>query len=350
MAYSLTLSAVVFASLITVADTGAVFQPALSLDGTRLAWAEQFSDGSVALWAKSLAANQDPVELARWTDRKSARRLAMQSLLHSPWSATGDHALYLTSSGASTQLYIVGADGKGTEAVGPEQTVVEAASWLGARAAVVYAYRESRSAPDLTIARSEIGSGDTKVLYRASGNTAALDVIASPDGQRVAVLLLEGPRFQRTRVLRVIEVDSGKQMEVVRGRLPDEPRANFVHWSSNSSRLYFVDTNSDTLLYWASDMKETYPAATDVFGVTPTMHDDIIIVQGPQARLEVIALESGTRTVLGERLVATSASISKLALLRLGAKGAAIVVTDLDPQRLVSGELDLGTPAPGDKP
>ncbi|GIW70869.1 MAG: hypothetical protein KatS3mg102_0411 [Planctomycetota bacterium] len=340
------LASLLVAAVLTVSDRGLVFAPVLAPDASRLAWAAVEDDGRVSLQVAPLGEGAVPVRVATFAQQvPTGRRLAMKTMLAGPWSPDGTQLFYLTARDAAgeVEVHVVRADGTGDRPVGPRTGSVLAADWLDAQALLV-AHQEAPGFPNV-LRRVALADDAVTDVHALAEGARVLDLAVSPDGKWAAVLALEGPPEQRARVLRVIGLGEAADLQVLRGASPGDPVPNFICWSPDGTRLYFTDTHMQAIAYWSPRTKETTMVATDAIAAVPLDLADgtVLIANGSDGGVQAIFADGGERRSLGRGCVACSAAGGKLALVRTGLRGGAVLVADVDREALERG--DIGLPA-----
>ena len=341
---ALLLRASLLASIVTVADRGLLFQPALSPDGTKVAYAVD-EGGSAAIYVVEAVGGATPVKVASCGEGALGRRLASKSLLHAPWSKDGTRLLFLAPGAGpgEIRLHVVQADGANARAVGPDVGLVECAAFLP-NDRIAFTHRATRGAQAQTLQTVEVGATTETAVILEYRDELVIDIAPSPDGKWIGTLVLSGPRDERVRSLRVVDLQGRREQRLAESTEQAKIYPNFLAWTSDSARLYFVDAVHEALAYWAAGTVETTPGAADISTAIPVLSGLWVLATDPRGLLLALNVETGMRHVVGANLVATSATESKVALVRRGAEGAAILVADLTRERLEAG--DIGLPKP----
>ncbi|HVY60144.1 MAG TPA: hypothetical protein VHF22_00765, partial [Planctomycetota bacterium] len=287
-----------------------------------------------------------------------AQRLATRALMHRPWSADSKELLYIvnptpTASPAYECLCAVAADGTHARPIGPSEGVVENASWL-AGTRVVFTHRRNTVLLDSPIGEDE----SCYVVDAATGwidereapidtlrEAVVADLAPSPDGRYLASLELTGPRDARKRQVRIFDTQSARSVE-----LGNTERANFLTWTNDSSRLYFLSSVSHAVSLWMPEDTASRDAKmADVAAMVAI--DGALLALDTSGVLATRNLETGARgKELGRDFVPISAAAKKVALVRRGPAGAAIVVADVDAASLDAGDIGLPKSAPAAPP
>lgn len=334
-----TLTAALLA-LVTIVDRGLVFQPALSPDGAMVAYAAD--DGGQVSIHIAPAAGGAPAKVASVGAGVEGRRLAAAALLHQPWSEDG-RLLYLApdpEAGTALHVYAAGESKKLDTKLGPG--LIESASFV-AGGRIIFTHRTSRTARTQRVVAIDATSGATEDIYTFEKDDVAVDAAPAPNGAWIAAIVLSGPRDERTRSLQVIDA-RGKRAQ----RLAERIAVNFLAWSSDSRRLFYVDTVNAELGTWLAGTAETLPGAPGVAmkQALPVLDGSIALASDAEETLAAIVLETHERRALGAGYVATSTAGGKVALLRRGAEGAGIFVADVTRDALLSGDIGLPKPPP----
>lgn len=332
--------AAVLAAAITVVDGGLVFQPALSPDGAKVAYAAD-ENGEVSIYVVAATGEGPRTRVASVGRGVEGHRLAARSLLHRPWSADGKRLLYIAKSadGKSDRLHVVGAGGQDAKAIGPEVGIVESASWI-APDRIVLGHRLSRSAEEFEILALDPDKTEAPRQLIAYREAAVVDIAPSPDGVWIAMLHLRGPRDERVRELRILNVQGGRET-----KLAHTANANFLTWSRDSKRLFYIDTRTHEAPVWEVGQDAVSPPIARGI-VAMTSVDQFLLVLEAAGILAPIAIETGDRGKdLGVGHVPVSSAGAKVAFVRRGAAGAAIVVAEATPEAIAAGNIGLPLPS-----
>jgi hypothetical protein len=342
-------------SLVTIVDRGLVYQPALSPDGTKVAYAADEAGGTSIYVAP--AAGGASVKVATIADKTYGPRLAATALEQGPWSPDGARLLYLAKSADSPDvtLWVVGADGQGAARIGPETGLVENAAFVPATGRIAFTHRDSRRAYKETLATIKPDGTEQQTVYEFTKSEVIVSLAPSPDGAWVAALMLTGPRDERARSLVAIDT-RGRRLQV----LESPSLANFLTWAPDGSKLFFVDAIEKRAAEQSDSAYESFlgmwpagsgslappPVPEDVARALPVLDGSVVLLTNGKGALEAVALDAPERHTLGSGVIATSATKSKVALLRRGAPGAAIMVADVTREALLSGDIGLPKEAP----
>jgi dipeptidyl aminopeptidase/acylaminoacyl peptidase len=297
----------------------------------------------VAIYVVPTAAGGARTRIASIGRGVRAHRMASRALLHRPWSPDGSRLLYLAPSadGKHELLFHVGPDGKNPARVGPEDGLVENASWL-APDVIVYTHRESRLSTTHTIYLLNVARGGAGVEhYPFKDDSAIVDLAPSPDGKWLAVLHLSGARDERRRMLTMIDAKSPRPIEV-----EGTGHANVLTWTPDGSRLLYVDTATGEVPAWLPGQQQSAPPVTGGTPLSAILAADGHVIGLTQAGMLVaIDLESGATKELGQGHAPVSAAGGKMALVRRGSSGAAVVIADGTKAAIEAGDIGLEKPA-----
>lgn len=339
--------ALLLATAVTVGEGGIVFQPAVSPDGSKVAYAAD-EDGQVSIYVVAASGEGMRTRIASLGDGPRAHRLATRSLLHRPWSPNGQQLLYLAAGtdpeARKERLFVVGADGKDAKPVGQEDGVIENASWLTATT-LVYSYRESMKAERVKIFVYDVAKGGEAADKYESKDAAIADLAPSPDGRWLALLHLSGPRDARARQLRVFDLKSARET-----KLDHTEYANFLSWSADSTKLLYLDTLRHEVPVWtAGEPAASPPIVRDLAAFV--VAEGYILGLDMKGVLSAYNVETGDRGKdLGNDYVPISAAGGKVALLRQGAAGGAVVIAPVSKEAIEAGDIGLPKPAPAPAP
>jgi len=107
-------------------------------------------------------------------------------------------------------------------------------------------HRESGTISETILVR-DLQTGRTTELFRAATGATIDDIALSPDGQQVALTLLE--KQTRSSVLKLLPVAGGETSELVRAKEPEVIVGDSLSWSSDSRYIVFgkAETSSQEL-------------------------------------------------------------------------------------------------------
>ena len=107
-------------------------------------------------------------------------------------------------------------------------------------------HRESGTISETILVR-DLQTGRTTELFRAAPGATIDDIALSPDGQQVALTLLE--KQTRSSVLKLLPVAGGEASELVRAKEPEVIVGDSLSWSSDSRYIVFgkAETTSQEL-------------------------------------------------------------------------------------------------------
>ncbi len=347
--------AAILAAAVTVAEGGLVFQPALSPDGAKVAYAQD-DGGEVSIWIAASSGQGPRTRVASVGSGVLGQRLAARALLHRPWSADGTRLLYLQRAvdGKSEILHVVAADGTGARPVGPSEGLIESASWLAGNE-IVFTHRGSRRDDDQRVHVLDVEKGGPPrevMLYREGAVT--VDIAPSPDGKWLATIHLSGPRDERSRAVRLLRADGTRQIEVAH-----TGSANFLTWSRDSKKLFYVDTRSADVPVYEIELELGGPPVCRGARAV-AMLDGALLALETGGALAAFEIETGQRSKdLGADHVPVSVAGTRVAFVRRGPSGAAVVLADATKEAVAAGDLGLPLPPkssapapspPGEKP
>jgi Tol biopolymer transport system component len=98
-------------------------------------------------------------------------------------------------------------------------------------------WREDSGAASQSIVLRELDTGRTTELYHSGRGVTIDDVALSPDGQQVALTLIE--KEKRSSTLKVLPVAGGEASELVRATEPETIVGDSLSWSSDSHSIIF---------------------------------------------------------------------------------------------------------------
>lgn len=335
---------------VTIAQGGKFFQPALSRDGTRVAYAAD-EGGTVSIFVADTVSATAKVKVATLGEGPLAYRLAVRSLAHQPWSPDSTRLLFVKvgPDRESELLYVVTADGGEPTLASRDRGLVESASWL-ASGQVAYTLRESRRDDVQRVYTADPLRSDLfKEVRIYSQGTLAVDLAPSPDGQWFGLVTLGGdrddvivPRDERKRQVRVLD-EQGRDV-----RVEHSQHGNFLCWSATSDKLFFLDTATREVRRFAvREGRDDPPLARGMVAVVAV--DDWIIGAEADGTLYAVSQSTGDKSQpLTAGYIPVSATPTRLALLRPGEKDTAIVVTTISKEAIEAG--DIGMPKPESPP
>jgi hypothetical protein len=346
----------VFAAALTVAEGGVVLQPALSPDGTRIAFASD-ENGEVAIYVAPVAAGAERTRVAVVGTGADAQRLAVHALMHRPWSDDSKQLIFMSPSATAEVLYAVVADGAAEpRLIGPQEGVVDNASWLRGNN-VAFTWRENKQERVSEVSESEqlyvidatTGFNSDVIVKDFFKESFAADLAPSPDGRWLATMQLSGPRDERRRTVRIFDQQTARPWV-----LNDADRANFLTWTVDSKRLYYVNTQSHDVSFWLINEGAQRDAKIGDVAAAVAI-PGALLAMDTRGVLTARDLETGKASKdLARDFVPVSAAGTKVALLRRGAAGPAIVVCDVTPAAIEAGDIGLpggaGGGAPGSAP
>jgi len=342
------LLAAMLAAAVTVAEGGIFFQPALSPDGKQVAFAAD-ERGVISIYVAPTDGSGARTKVTTIGRGVEAQRLAMHALMHAPWSSDGKSLLFLAPSpDQKAERLLVARLGEGDpKIVGPVAGLVENASFTSS-GELVYTFRNDRYSSECTIYSVNLASGEAATpVMRFTDEAAALDMAPSPDGRYLAVLCLYSvpnahgvyERDERRREVRMVDLKKAGATT----RVDYTDHANFLTWSADGKRLYFVDQKSGAAHAIPAGVNALEPplakglsSVVDAAGVLVGLEKSGLLVS--------IHPESGAVKPLSHGFAPISVAGGKIAFMRLGSAGAAIVVTDGTREAIESGDLGLTKP------
>jgi dipeptidyl aminopeptidase/acylaminoacyl peptidase len=344
------LLAAVLAAAVTVVEGGLVFQPALSPDGKQVAFAADES-GVVSIYVAPSDASGPRLKVATIGIGVRAHRLATHALQHGPWSPDGKSLLFLSPStdGKAESLYVAPASGGDARGVGPHIGLVENAAFTSG-GDVAFTYRQSRSSASLRIflaATGEVSPGTLPApveIGKFGNDASAVDIVPSPDGRWIALLCLRSPDAdapeKRSRQVRVIDLKQSARPLAV----DMTENANFLTWSADAQRLYFVDQKTGELHAIPAGQNAIEPALGKGLASIIDVEGVLLALDRKGDVFSIHPDAGGAPRPIARGFAPVSAAGGKVAFVRKGALGAAIVVTDGTRAAVESG--DLGLPKP----
>jgi Tol biopolymer transport system component len=97
-------------------------------------------------------------------------------------------------------------------------------------------HRESGTIVETILVR-DLETGHVKEIFRSAPGLKVDDIALSPDGQRVALTLLE--KETRSSVLKVLPIAGGEASELIRAKDPETIVGDSLSWSSDSRYIVF---------------------------------------------------------------------------------------------------------------
>jgi Tol biopolymer transport system component len=136
-------------------------------------------------------------------------------------------------------LFLVNAQtGDVTPAVWWGDSEISNPAWFpdGKRLLYNESHRESGTIRE-TILVHDLETGRNTELFRATPGSTIDDIALSPDGQQVALTLLE--KQNKSSVLKLLPVAGGEASELVRAKEPEAIVGDSLSWSSDSRYIVF---------------------------------------------------------------------------------------------------------------
>ena len=110
----------------------------------------------------------------------------------------------------------------------------------------------------------DLATGQEKVIFQPSSGMEIDDLALSPDGQQVALTLME--KQTRSSLLKVLPVSGGEARELTRTKEPEVIVGDSLSWSSDSRYIVFGKAvNSQELLGGYFPTWTGNPNACDLF-------------------------------------------------------------------------------------
>ena len=117
-----------------------------------------------------------------------------------------------------------------------EDSEISKPAWFPDGKRLLYSRGESGTRAESILVR-DLGTGREKELYRSAIGVKIDDIALSPDGQQVALTMLE--KETRSSVLKVLPVAEGEVSELVRSKEPEMIVGDSLSWSSDSRYIVF---------------------------------------------------------------------------------------------------------------
>ncbi|KAF1720937.1 winged helix-turn-helix domain-containing protein [Pseudoxanthomonas wuyuanensis] len=216
---------------------GLEFEPALSPDGSRIAFIWDGGGGAFDVYVKTIG-SEDVLNL---TDSPADERFPV-------WSADGRSLLFARTDGSGMSIMRVSALGGGVTRVFGDTAAADirgmSLSPDGAR--IAYAGRESAASP-YRIFLAALDSGEKRsVSNPGPGSLGDIDPRFSRDGQSIA--FVRGVNEVTKDVYR-IALDGGESTRLTF----DNRKINGLAWSPGGDRLLFTSTRSGMYGLWSAD-------------------------------------------------------------------------------------------------
>jgi Tol biopolymer transport system component/DNA-binding winged helix-turn-helix (wHTH) protein len=216
---------------------GSELEPALSPDGSRVAFIWDGGDGAFDVYVKTIG-SEDVLNLSRsdMDDR------------HPVWFADGRALLFARGGGDGVSILRVSALGGGTTRVHHDPAARElrglALSPDGTR--IAYAARSGADAP-FRIVLATLGDGEARDLSAPDpGSLGDIDPRFSPDGHWLAFVRSVN---EVTKDVYRVPVEGGEPTRVTF----DNRKINGLAWSADGQRLLFTSTRSGLYGLWSTD-------------------------------------------------------------------------------------------------
>ncbi len=119
-----------------------------------------------------------------------------------------------------------------------EDRAIDIPAWFpdGNRLLYLSQHREAATIIGAVVIR-DLATGQEKVLFQPAAGVKIDDIALSPDGQQVALTLLE--KQTRSSVLKVLPAAGGEGRELVRAKEPEVIVGDSLSWSSDSRYIVF---------------------------------------------------------------------------------------------------------------
>ncbi|MEZ0471600.1 winged helix-turn-helix domain-containing protein [Luteimonas salinilitoris] len=216
---------------------GRELEPALSPDGSRVAFIWDGGDGAFDVYVKTIG-SEDVLNL---TNSDAGER-------HPVWSADGRTLLFARPGGAGISIMRISALGGGFTRVFDDDAATDirgmSLSPDGAQAA--YAGRENSTAP-YRIVLATLESGERRIVSSPEpGSLGDMDPRFARDGQSIVFVRAVN---EVTKDLYRLTLDGGEPTRLTF----DNRKINGLAWSPRGERLLFTSTRSGTYGLWSAD-------------------------------------------------------------------------------------------------
>jgi Tol biopolymer transport system component len=118
-----------------------------------------------------------------------------------------------------------------------EDAEISNPAWFPDGKRLLYIYRRDSGPTTETIVMRDLETGGETELFRSTPGLKIDDIALSPDGQQLALTLLE--KETRSSVLKVLPVAGGNASELVRAKEPEMIVGDSLSWSSDSRYIVF---------------------------------------------------------------------------------------------------------------
>ncbi|WP_187775560.1 winged helix-turn-helix domain-containing protein [Luteimonas suaedae] len=216
---------------------GRELEPALSPDGSRVAFIWDGGDGAFDVYVKTIG-SEDVLNL---TNSDADER-------HPVWSADGRTLLFARSDGAGISIMRVSALGGGVTRVSGDDaaTEIRGMSLSPDGAQVAYARRENATSP-YRIVLATLESGERRIVSSPEpGSLGDMDPRFARDGASIVFVRAVN---EVTKDLYRLTPDGGEPTRLTF----DNHKINGLAWSPHGERLLFTSTRSGTYGLWSMD-------------------------------------------------------------------------------------------------
>ena len=222
---------------------GREYEPALSPDGSRIAYVVDDQDGGSAVFVKMLR-GENALKLSQGDANARFPK----------WMPNGQHIVYTNLSDSILRFISVSPMGGAQRTLYVDNAAVElrglSVSPDGQQ--IIYSKRTTADTP-LQIWLLSIADGEKRQLtFPKLGSLGDIDPLFAPDGQ--AVVFVRGSD-EVTKDIYALNIDKGK----IKRLTFDNRKVNGVTWSPDGSRLLFTSTRSGLYRLWSIDRNGSEP-------------------------------------------------------------------------------------------
>jgi Tol biopolymer transport system component len=122
---------------------------------------------------------------------------------------------------------------------------IDAPAWFPDGKRVLYFSQRSGAGTTIgTVVIRDLATGEEKVLFQPAAGVTVDDIALSPNGQQVALTLVE--KQARSSALKLLPVAGGEASELVRAKEPETIVGDSLSWSSDSAYIVFGIRRSTT--------------------------------------------------------------------------------------------------------